>query len=101
MPHLKDVNTKAISRDDLNKKIESMERQLNEWGRLISNEQIVKIIKSDLTTESIKIGKLSEGSYGLSFSDGDVTLLTITKDGLLLSDGTNDRMIIGKDEDGF
>lgn len=39
---------------------------------------------------------LDEGKGALIISEGGIDLLTITKDGILLNDGTDRRMIIGK-----
>lgn len=101
MPLLPDVNISSIYDEDSKKQLEKVVAQVNEWARLISNEDRVKIIKSDQTTEAIRIGELEDGSHGLSFSDGDTTFLTITKDGLILNDGVTDRILIGKDVGGF
>lgn len=101
MPVLPDISAGALNNDNPQKQLESLVRQLNEWGRLISNESITRIIRSDLSTEAIKIGSLGDDGFGIGFSDGDTTFLTITKDGLVMNDGTNDRILIGKDEGGF
>lgn len=47
------------------------------------------------------IGKLPNGQYGISFSDGTTVFMTMTKDGIILNDGTDDRVLIGKDVGGF
>lgn len=101
MPTLEDIKIGALPGDNPEEQIEGIVRQLNEWGRRISNEEITRVIKSDQTTEAMKIGALGDNKFGISFSDGDVTLLTITKDGLVMNDGTNNRLLIGVDENGF
>lgn len=101
MPILPDINAGSIYKDDTPRQIESIIRQLNEWGRLISNESTTRVIRSDMTTEAVTIGDLGGGKYGISLSDGKTTFLTIFKDGIILNDGTNDRILIGKDEGGF
>lgn len=75
--------------------------QVNDMMRKVNNEQRVKVFYGDNGRPAVTIGKLANGEYGLSFGDGTTTFLTITKDGLVLNDGTNDRILIGKDEGGF
>lgn len=58
-------------------------------------------MKMSTEDSTIEVGKLSSGEYGFSFSDGTVTFLKMTKDGLVLNDGTNDRILIGKSTGGF
>ena len=96
MPTLEDIRIGALPGDNPEEQIEGIVRQLNEWGRRISNEEITKIIKSDQTTEAMKIGALGDNKFGISFSDGDVTLLTITKDGLAMFDESHQRFLLGR-----
>lgn len=96
MPTLEDIKIGALPGDNPEEQIEGIVRQLNEWGRRISNEEITKIIKSDQTTEAMKIGALGDNKFGISFSDGDVTLLTITKDGLAMYDENHQRFLLGR-----
>lgn len=58
-------------------------------------------IKMSSDDSTIELGQLQDGSYGFSFNDGSVTFMTFTKDGIVLNDGTNDRILIGKSTGGF
>lgn len=49
----------------------------------------------------IVLGKLESGNYGIAISDGSITFITITKDGILMNDGVTDRILIGKQDGGF
>ena len=64
----------------------------------------------DSSGKRIGISKLAdtENDYavemnesGFSISDGTITFISITKDGILLNDGVTDRILLGKDEGGF
>lgn len=50
---------------------------------------------------SITIGFNTDGQLGVHISDGTVLFVSITKIGLVVNDGTNDRLLLGKDEGGF
>jgi len=70
-------------------------------------------VRIDSANQAIKIGKIPlaevvENDYavvmsneGFSISDGTTTFISITKDGFVMNDGENDRVLIGKDEGGF
>lgn len=75
--------------------------QVNDMVRQLNKEQQTKTFNGTNGEPAVIIGKLGTGEYGLSFSDGETTFLTITKDGIVLNDGTTDRVLIGKDEGGF
>ena len=47
MPLLPDVTTGALSGDTPDKKIDSMARQINDWGRLLSNEKIASVQRGE------------------------------------------------------
>ncbi len=63
----------------------------------------------DSSNERIGVGKIQGTdkyqvqltSSGLVITDGIITFISITKDGLIMNDGTNDRVLIGKDPGGF
>lgn len=74
---------------------------INENFRQFANQFRTNIIKDEDGNAVMIVGALPDGGYGLSFSDGTTTFLTITRDGIILNDGTNDRVIIGKDAGGF
>lgn len=58
---------------------------------------------NNLNGSYVSVGVLSvDGDeYGMSISDGTTTFLKITKDGMILNDGTNNRLLIGKSTSGF
>lgn len=82
MPNIPDIS--VINSDDPDKKIDSLIKQLNKALRDISNENSTNIYRSDLTTDAVRIGNLGDGMYGI-----------------LLNDGTNDRLLIGRQDNGF
>lgn len=67
MPLLPDLNFSSINTNDPQKQLESLVKQLNEWGRLISNEDRTKIIKDDSGTERLLQGYQEDG-----FDNGNV-----------------------------
>lgn len=71
MPILPEINAGSMLRDDPQKQIESIVRQLNGWGRAISNEDRTRIIKSDSGVEAITIGQLPTGENGFLIKDED------------------------------
>lgn len=74
--------------------------QVNKNFAALDREAVTKEFK-DASGNSLVMGKLSDDRFGIEFSDGTVTFLSITKDGLVLNDGTNDRLLLGKQENGF
>jgi len=44
--------------------------------------------------------RIEEGNNRMVITNGSIEMLTITQDGIVLNDGTNRRMIIGKMPDG-
>ncbi len=75
--------------------------QINDMVRQLNHESQTKTFNGANGKPAVTIGKLASGDYGLSFSDGTITFLTITQDGIILNDGTTDRILIGKDVGGF
>lgn len=61
MPLLKDISASSINKDDVQKQIDSIVKQLNEWSRQISNESRTLIIKDDAGTPRILIGYQEDG----------------------------------------
>ncbi len=80
MPLLKDIGVSGVSSDDVQKQIDSIVKQVNDWGRNISNESKTLVIRGDQTTNAIIIGQQEDGSMGI-----------------LMNDGTNDRFFIGNE----
>lgn len=67
-------------------------------GKTGENTFGIKMTTGDST---IDVGKLPDGDIGIGFSDGTTTFLKLTQDGLVLNDGINDRVLIGKQTGGF
>jgi len=66
MPFLRDLNMSAKREQE---QLDSVVKQLNEWGRLVSNENLTRIIKSDAGVEAMKIGLLENNAIGLQITD--------------------------------
>lgn len=75
--------------------------QINRNFQELDREAVTKVFYGPNHKPAVTIGRIGDESYGISFSDGTTTFLTLTKDGIILNDGTNDRILIGKDEGGF
>lgn len=76
MPFLKDASVTAIQ-GDADKKLESLVQQVNEWARLISNEQMTKIYKDESGTNRIVVGLLPDKTVGLVMSKDGEDVLTV------------------------
>ena len=61
MPFLADINFSSLNQDDTQKQLQAIVRQLNEWGREISNENRTKVINDDTGTPRILIGYQEDG----------------------------------------
>jgi hypothetical protein len=61
MPFLADINFSSLNEDDTQKQLQAIVRQLNEWGREISNENRTKIINDDSGIPRILIGYQENG----------------------------------------
>lgn len=99
MPVLPDLSAGALNKDDPQRQIESIVQQLNEWGRLISNENKTRVMKGDFEGDkNIYIGELPDGTeQGIQLTDGTVTT-TITASSIVQNDGTNDRWFMGNED---
>jgi hypothetical protein len=98
VPLLSDINAGQLYSDDPQKQMEAIIAQLNEWGRLISNENKTRVMKGDFSGDkSINIGELSDGAQGIELTDGTVTT-TITAASIVQNDGTNDRLFMGNED---
>lgn len=71
MPNLPDIGSGSILGDDPQKQVESVIRQVNEWGRAISNENRTRIMKSDSGIEAITIGQVPDSGTGIMLRDED------------------------------
>jgi hypothetical protein len=60
MAILPDIKPNRLT-DDPQEQINSITRQMNEWGRIISNESRTKIINDDSGTPRILIGYQQDG----------------------------------------
>ena len=61
MPFLADIKASTLNGDDPKELIAGIVKQLNEWGREISNENRTKIINDDTGTPRILIGYQEDG----------------------------------------
>lgn len=91
MPLLPDITTGALPGDDPDKKLDSMARQVNEWGRLLSNEKRTDITKDDSNTPRLLIGYQKDG-----FSNGNVGV-KLSQEGVDVSAATDDELIWSSD----
>lgn len=92
MPLLPEINVGALKGDDPQVQVESIVKQLNEWGRLISNEDRTKIIKDDSGTQRFLQG-YRQGAFnnnvGLKISQEGKDVLTATNDELVFNSDNN------------
>lgn len=91
MPFLPDVSTSSVLQEDADKKINSLAKQLNEWGRAISNEDRTKIIKDDSGTPRLLMGYHENG-----FTNGNVGV-KMSQPGESVEDATDDELIFSTD----
>lgn len=77
MPILSDVTVSSINKDDPQKQMESMARQLNDWGRALSNERRTDLYKDNAGTNRILIGVLPNGETGIAISIEGVDVTTL------------------------
>lgn len=92
MALLQDINIGAIE-DDPKKQIESVIKQLNEWGRVLSNEDRTNITKDDAGDQRLLIGfqenGFDNGNVGVKMSQSGVDVQTATDDQLIFSTDFN------------
>lgn len=77
MPFLSDIELSALPGDDNKEKFDSLVRQLNEWGRAISNERITDVYNDTSGTPRILIGVLPDGQTGIAISREGIDVNTI------------------------
>lgn len=68
MALLEDIQLGAVNGDEPDKKIESVVKQLNEWGRTLSNEGLTQVYKDTAGDNRILIGMLPDGTCGIVIS---------------------------------
>lgn len=72
MPQLQDVSASSLFADDPQKQIESVVKQVNQWGRSLSNENRTELYRDNSGTPRILIGVLPDGDTGIVISKPDV-----------------------------
>lgn len=73
MPLLPDIKSGAQFHGDPKDQIDALVKQLNEWGRAISNEDRTRVIKSDSGVEALTIGQVPDIGNGVMIRDEDDT----------------------------
>lgn len=76
MPLLHDIAIGA-SDEDPTRKIESVVRQVNEWGRQLSNERLTDVYNDNSSTPRIIIGVLPDGDTGIVISRDGIDVNTV------------------------
>lgn len=76
MPFLPDVNVSSITGDN-DQKFDSLVRQMNEWGRLLSNEKRTDVYKDNSGVNRILIGVLPDGDTGIVISKEGIDVLSV------------------------
>lgn len=76
MPLLPEINIGALNTDP-GKQLESLVAQLNEWARLISNEERTEIVNDTSRTPRIIFKQLPDESMGMVISKDGVSVLDV------------------------
>lgn len=90
MALLNDVNLGALG-DDSQDQIKSLVKQINEQGRLISNEDRTKIIKDASGTPRILFGEGPDQFYGMK----------VSQEGIDVTSANNDELVFNSDQNVF
>jgi len=77
MPILGDISASSINADDPQKQIESVVKQVNDWGRALSNETRTDVYKDSTGTNRILIGVLPDQSTGIIISKENIDVLSL------------------------
>ena len=77
MPFLQDISASSLNADDPQRQIESVVKQLNQWGRSLSNETRTDVYKDNSGTNRILIGVLPDGDTGIVISKPDVDVTNV------------------------
>ncbi len=98
MALLQDISVGAIPGEDPKKQIESVVKQLNEWGRTLSNEDRTTIIKDDAQDPRLLMGYqkdgFTNGNVGAKMSQLGTDVTTATSSQLIWSTDFNSFKII-------
>ncbi len=97
MALLKDINL-ASSSDDPNEKLNSLVKQLNEWGRAISNEGLVRLYKDNAGDNRVLIGLQGNDFSGIKVSKVGTDVTTASDDDLVFSSDFNNEASISMNE---
>lgn len=77
MPFLDDITVSALPGDNTEQKLESIVRQMNEWGRILSNETLTRVYQDNSGTPRILIGVLPDGTTGIVISRDGIDVNTV------------------------
>lgn len=77
MPFLQDISASSLNSDDPQAQIQSVVKQLNQWGRSLSNETRTDVYKDNSGTNRILIGVLPNGETGIVISNEGTDVLTL------------------------
>lgn len=98
MPELQDVSASSLYKDDPQKQVESVVRQVNQAFRAISNEARTTIVRDDAGDPRLLIGYqengFSNGSVGAKLSQQGVDVAAATNDQLIWSTDFNSFKIV-------
>lgn len=76
MPQLSDIHISAINGDDFQAQLQSIVKQLNDWGRAISNESITNVYHDNSGINRIIIGVLPDNDTAIVMSKEGVDILS-------------------------
>lgn len=78
MAKLDDINLAAVDKTDLQKQLDSLIKQLNEWARTISNEGTTNVLRDNTGTNRILIGLFPDKSdAGIVISKTGISVLDV------------------------
>lgn len=109
MAILGDVQVGSLSNDE-RQMIHSIVKQVNEWARQVSNEDLVKIYKDQSGTNRRMVGLLPDGTIGIRVSKEGVDVVSASDTELIYKDDfstqtfyddSDPRILIGFQSGGF
>lgn len=77
MPFLTDLSVAALPGATSDEKLESLIRQINEWGRLLSNEALTTVYRDNSGTPRIIIGVCPDGETDIVISEEGTSVLDV------------------------
>lgn len=89
MANLQDIGSGAVPAEDPAKQVESVIRQVNEWGRALSNEDRTKLYKDNSGKNRIIIGLLPNGDHGMRVSQEGFDVVEAADDELVFNSSQN------------